>query len=32
MNIKPTEELLEACRRVLGADDPRTVQPWESIQ
>jgi hypothetical protein len=25
MNIKPTPEFLEACRRVLGADDPRTV-------
>ena len=25
MNIKPAPEFLEACRRVLGGDDPATV-------
>jgi hypothetical protein len=24
-SFKPTEEFLEACRRVLGGDDPATV-------
>jgi hypothetical protein len=25
MDIRPTPEFLEACRRVLGGDDPATV-------